>query len=109
MQIEVNEKNEIQFYALTGSLNNGIEIEESILPEGFTAPNFKRGFYLYVGGSIVDNPNYEEPETEKGPVTPNADEALATLMLQVAQNKADQDKFNAQLLLQTATAQAEGK
>ncbi|RRG08690.1 MAG: DUF2977 domain-containing protein [Lactobacillus sp.] len=102
MQIEVNEKNEIQFYALSGKLNNGIEIDQSIVPTGFTVGNFKPGYYLYSNGAIVVNPNYVAPVLPTGPGLSDVDKAVATLTLQLAQNKANQDKVNAQLLLATA-------
>lgn len=102
MQIEVNEKNEIQFYALSGKLNNGIEIDQSILPTDFLVGNLKPGYYLYVNGTITVNPNYVAPVLPTGPGLSDVDKAVATLALQLAQNKADQDTVNAQLLLATA-------
>ena len=102
MQIEVNEKNEIQFYALSGKLNNGIEIDQSILPTDFLLENLKPGYYLYVNGTITVNPNYVAPVSPTGPGLSDTDKVIAALTLQIAQNKADQDVANAQLLLATA-------
>lgn len=102
MQIEVNEKNEIKFYSLTGQLNNGIEIDPTIVPAEFTDGTFKPGYYLYTNSKITVNPNYTAPVLPTGPGLSDVDKAIAALTLQLAHNKADQDTVNTQLLLETA-------
>lgn len=50
------------------------------------------------GTLVKDEANYSAPEEQ-----PTSQEQLnATVLAQIAQNKADQDKFNAQILLQLA-------
>lgn len=102
MQIEVNEKNEIERFALSGKLNAGIEIDKSIVPDEFINDTFKPGYYLYTNGVVTVNPNYAAPVLPTGPGLSDVDKAVAALTLQLAQNKADQDTVNAQLLLATA-------
>ncbi|MCT3055826.1 hypothetical protein EFN57_09795 [Leuconostoc citreum] len=64
-------------------------------------------------GAHTEPDNYKliDGETETAPVftlLPTTEQQmLAQLTLQVATNKANQDKFNAQLLLNQATAKAE--
>ena len=102
MQIEVNEKNEIQFYAVSGKLNNGIEIDQSDVPAGFIDGTFQPGYYLYTNGTVTVNPNYVAPVSPTGPGLSDTDKAISELTLMIAQNKADQDAANAQLLLAAA-------
>lgn len=61
MQIQVNEKKEITGYAAIGGFEDGREVEEEQLPEGFEE-NYRPGKYLYEEGEIHENPAYEEPK-----------------------------------------------
>lgn len=90
MQIEINEKNEIKFYALSGKLNNGIEIDETNVPAGFTDGMFQPGQYLYTDGTVTVNPDYTAPVLTEKPAPTVSSEMLAinALGMQVAQIQA---------------------
>lgn len=60
MEIKFNENNEILEYAMVGDLSDGLEIDDSIIPDDFEE-NFKPSFYLFKDNEIIVNPNYEEP------------------------------------------------
>ena len=59
MQILTDNKNLIIGYAEVGSLEGGIEIDDSIIPQDFIQV-FKPKYFLYQNEQIVTNPNYEE-------------------------------------------------
>lgn len=99
MIININNEKEILGYAMTGELGEGIQFD-GLIPDEFYE-NFKPRFYLLQNNEIIVNPNYVPPKPPvDGPGS--LDKALAQLTLQTAQHKADQDRFNAQLLLQIA-------
>lgn len=104
MKLVINNKNEILSYARTGGLANSIEFSGD-LPIDFVA-KFKPALYLWKSDGIVLNPDYVEPTTPfVGPS--DTDKAIAQLTLQTARQKAQQDKLNAQLLLQIAQIKEE--
>jgi hypothetical protein len=67
------------------------------IPDDFYS-NFKPSFYLLENDAIVENPDYAAPEPPViGPS--QQDKINAQIMLNQAKQKAEQDKFNAQILL----------
>lgn len=102
MQIKVNDSNEILYYAPdTPKFDDMTSIDDSAAPENFQA-DFKPKYFKFENGTITVNSNYTAPVLPAGPGLSDADKAIAALTLQIAQNKADQDTVNAQLLLATA-------
>ncbi|MDR7924757.1 hypothetical protein [Latilactobacillus phage TMW 1.46 P2] len=99
MRLVVNQTSEIISYVKVGTIEDAIEFGGTI-PECFEE-NFKPSFYLLQNDLIILNPNYVPP---KPPVVGpgNLDKAIAQLTLQTAQQKANQDKLNAQVLLEIA-------
>lgn len=59
MQISTNNNNEIIGYAFIGGFENGIELDDNIVPQDFLQ-NYKPKYYLYQNERIVVNTNYEE-------------------------------------------------
>ena len=59
MQIKLNGNNEIVSFVTIGTLDNGIEINESLLPFSFV-DEFKPGKFKYDNGSVVFNQNFED-------------------------------------------------
>lgn len=94
MQILINNKNEIISFAVIGGFENGIEIDDSIVPQGFIL-YFKPARYLYKEGTIEVNNDFEEdneinlPSIPPTIVTPGTDEELramfATMQVQLVQ------------------------
>lgn len=94
MQILVNENNLIISFAVVGGFENGIEIDDSIVPQGFIS-YFKPKRYLYKEGTIELNKDFEEeneinlPSIPPTIVTPGTDEELrvmfATMQVQLVQ------------------------
>lgn len=94
MQIEVNKNKEIVCFSRSGGLNDGIDIAETILPDGFVS-DFVTLKYLYVNGGVTVNPNFALPksETSKGPSAEM--QAINALGLIVAQMQAKEATPNA--------------
>ena len=94
MQILVNKNNQIISFAVVGGFDGGIEIDDSIVPQGFIS-YFKPARYLYKEGTIELNNDFEEenkinsPSTPPTIVTPSTDEELrvmfATMQVQLVQ------------------------
>ena len=94
MQILVNENNLIISYATVGGFENGIEIDDSVVPQGFML-HFKPKRYLYNEGTIEVNSDFEEdaeinlPTVPPTIVAPGTDEELrvmfATMQVQIVQ------------------------
>ena len=94
MRISLNSNNEIIGYAIVGDLEGSIEIDDSIVPQGFVL-YFKPKRYLYNEGTIEVNNDFEEekeinlPSTPPTIVTPGTDEELrvmfATMQVQLVQ------------------------
>lgn len=94
MRIKINDNYEIMGYALVGGFDGGIEIDDSIVPQGFIS-YFKPARYLYKEGTIELNNDFEEenetnlPSTPPTIVTPSTDEELrvmfATMQVQLVQ------------------------
>lgn len=94
MRISLNSNNEIIGYAIVGDLEGSIEINDSIVPQGFVL-YFKPKRYLYNEGTIEVNNDFEEekeinlPSTPPTIVTPGTDEELrvmfATMQVQLVQ------------------------
>ncbi|MEF7407977.1 DUF2977 domain-containing protein [Pediococcus acidilactici] len=99
LSLVLDEKNTIQAYARYGYFENATQWTGT-LPDGFE-DNFKPSFYLLKNNEIIENPNYMEPEPPKiGPS--NQEKINAQIMLNQAEQQAEQDKFNAQILLKLA-------
>ncbi|MEF7475275.1 DUF2977 domain-containing protein [Pediococcus pentosaceus] len=102
MQLQVNEKNEITGYVKQGGIvgTDLVEFDESKLPNDFYE-NYKPKFYLLKDDDVIENPDHVAP---KPPVIgpSDQDKINAQIMLNQANQKADQDKFNAQILLKLA-------
>ena len=94
MQILVNENNLIISYATVGGFENGIEIDDSIVPQDFIL-HFKPKRYLYNEGEIELNSDFEEdteinlPTVPPTIVAPGTDEELrvmfAAMQIQLVQ------------------------
>lgn len=65
MIVNLNNNNEIVGFATVGSMENGIEISDSILPDTFVA-EFKPKKFKYENGKVINNPNYVENESREG-------------------------------------------
>lgn len=99
MKILTNEKNEILGYVTTGGVDGFINYEGKIPDEFYD--KFKPKFYMLVDGVIVENPDYVAPGTPV--IGPTDQEKInAQLMLNQATQKQTQDAFNSQVLLQLA-------
>lgn len=102
MQIKLNSANEILYFAPnTPKFDDMTAVDDSVVPENFQT-DFKSKYFKLENGTITVNSNYTAPVLPAGPGLSDADKAIAALTLQIAQNKADQDTVNAQLLLATA-------
>lgn len=100
MQLQLDSNSVIIGYADFGEISNGINFDEDKLPDDFY-DKFKPSFYLLKDDEIVENPNYVAPEPLViGPS--QQDKINAQIMLNQAKQKAEQDKFNAQILLKLA-------
>lgn len=95
MQILVNNDNEIIGYATIGGFENGINIENDNIPQGFIQ-NYKPKYYLYQNEQIIVNPNYQtetpmEPEIPTTTITTSngSDDSLrkmfASMQVQLVQ------------------------
>lgn len=76
-------------------------IDSSVVPENFNT-YFKPKYFKFDNRTITVNPNYVAPVSPTGPKESDTDKAISELTLLIAQNKADQDTVNAQLLLAAA-------
>lgn len=83
MKVTINSDNCITGYAMIGDLDNSIEIDQAILPEGFF-DNFDPYKYTYADGAISINLNYE-PSTSKPSQPSTSDMVLNQLVQAVAQ------------------------
>lgn len=83
MKVTINSDNCITGYAMIGDLDNSIEIDQAILPEGFF-DNFVHYKYMYVDGAISINPDYE-PSTSEPSQPSTSDMLLNQLVQSVAQ------------------------
>lgn len=101
MKLAVNENNEIIGFARIGGLPDAVDFDKNKAPSDFDY-NFKPSFYLFKDGEIAENPNYVKPSINVPTRPTDQDKAMANLTLELARNKASQDKFNSQLLLQMA-------
>jgi len=79
MKVTINSDNCITGYAMIGDLNNSIEIDQEILPEGFV-DNFDPYKYMYVDGAISINLDYE-PSTSD-PSQPSTSEMVLNQLVQ---------------------------
>ena len=94
MIILVDKNNLITSFASAGGLDGGIEIDDSIVPQGFIL-YFKPARYLYKEGTIEVNNDFEEdneinlPSIPPTIVTPGTDEELramfATMQVQLVE------------------------
>lgn len=84
MKIAINDNNEIISFATVGEIDNGIEVEDTIIPEGFRE-DFRPKKFLYVNEEITINPNYVAPENEELPTAPSMQDEVDSLRAQVEQ------------------------
>lgn len=95
MQILINNNDEIIGYALIGGFENGIEIAEDNIPQGFFQ-NYKPQYYIYENETISINNNYQEnykePIIETTPeTTPTGNDSslrnmFASMQIQIIQS-----------------------
>lgn len=95
----VLKNNEIIDYATVGHISGSVYYDGN-LPEDFNE-NFKPSFYLLKDNEIVKNPDYVAPETPVIGIS-KQDKINSQIMLDQAKQKANQVKFNAQILLKLA-------
>ena len=69
MIILVDKNNLITSFATAGSIEGGVKISDSILPDTFVA-EFKPCKFKYENGEVKLNPNYHEEEKVEIPETP---------------------------------------
>lgn len=82
MQILINENNKITAYCTVGRIVGGIEIDKSIVPDGFFT-DFDSGKWLYVDEAIIPNPDYVPiPEPTPEPPGPSLEEQIEALQEQ---------------------------
>lgn len=60
MQLQLDNNNVIIGYANFGEIKNGVEFDESKVPDDFYE-QFKPTFYMLKDGEIVENPDYVAP------------------------------------------------
>ncbi|WP_373192708.1 DUF2977 domain-containing protein [Pediococcus acidilactici] len=99
MRLRINDKDEIIAYATLGDINDSTEYAGTV-PDDFY-DKFKPSFYLLQNNEIIENPNYVAPEPPVIGLS-EQDKLNAQIMLNQAKQKAEQDKFNAQILLKLA-------
>lgn len=111
MKIKINENNEILECAMIGDLSDGLEIDDSLKPDGFEE-NFKPSFYLFKDNEIVVNPNYEEPAISIPELGPSAtQQQLAQVTYQQMMTTQDVTTLqtqNAQMAYQLMMMQQQG-
>ncbi|MEE6667685.1 DUF2977 domain-containing protein [Pediococcus acidilactici] len=100
MKLAVNENNEIISFTRIGGLPDAVDFDDNKVPSDFDY-NFKSSFYLLKDGEIVKNPNYATPQLPVIGLS-EQDKINAQIMLNQAEQQAEQDKFNAQILLKLA-------
>ena len=101
MLIKVNAEKVILEYSTVGGLPDSIEYD-GIVPDDFEA-KFKPSFYMLQDDQIIENSNYVEPTVQIPDTGPSDQEKInAQLMLNQATQKQTQDAFNAQVLIQIA-------
>ncbi|MHC9533132.1 DUF2977 domain-containing protein [Dellaglioa sp. L3N] len=101
IKISLNHLNEVINFAKIGDIENSIEYV-GVIPDDFEV-KFKPSFFMLENDVIIGNPDYKEPVIEEPSKVPTkTDKTIAQLMLQQAQQKLAQDKFNAQMLLEIA-------
>jgi len=88
MNILINESNEIISYAKVGGLENGIEIDDTIIPVDFEQ-KFLPKLYVWKDNLIVLNGNYAPPVLDETPESPNNIEILEQKVNQSEQDLAD--------------------
>ena len=96
------EGNKIVAYAIVGNLEDGIEVDNSILPDDFIE-NFVSGKFLYTNDKVVVNENFvpAKPEEVEGPS--QIQQSLSVLTKQVMDlqlENAQQKQINASLTKQ---------
>lgn len=84
MKIAINDNNEIISFATVGEIDNGIEVEDTIIPEGFKK-EFLPSKFLYVNDEVIINSDYVAPEDEEQPTAPSMQDEVDSLRAQVEQ------------------------
>lgn len=113
MQILVNDDNFITAFAFVGSIDEGIEIDESILPSDFVN-SFSKNRYKYIDGKIVYNNKVEEEDsnyipTKDNPIQDNnlnnqSTEQLKVMVANLQKQSLQGTKLSAQMAQQNAKA-----
>lgn len=81
MKIKLN-GTKIVAYAIVGNLENGIEVDNSILPDDFIE-NFVSGKFLYTGGKVVVNEDFVPAKQEEAEGPSQIQQTLSALTKQV--------------------------
>ena len=90
MQLDVKCNGEIRGYAKIGGFENGIEIDNQIVPEDFEI-RFESGKYLYQNGLIILNLNWSDQEPKQPHLKPTSEQLMINqLGIQVAELFAQQ-------------------
>ena len=113
MQILVNDGNFITAFAFVGSIDEGIEIDESILPSNFVN-SFSKNRYKYVNGEIVYNNEIKEEDSSYTPIQDNliqnndlnnrSTEHLKVMVANLQKQTLQGTKLSAQMAQQNAKA-----
>lgn len=101
MKIKIDSNGKIIGYVSIGDnpdYDTAVDIDT--LPKDFF-DNFLPGYYLFVNGNVVTNPNYVQPAIPSEPKTDK--KIISDLMEQFAFAQIAQTKINAQLIHQNAT------
>jgi hypothetical protein len=85
MKIKIDENNCIQSFSMTGSLNDGVEIEQSQIPNDFET-NFTPNFFKFEDGKIIVNNSFKKPKNIT--ISSLEMQAINALGMQVAQIQA---------------------
>lgn len=100
MQILMNDNKEITSFAIVGSLENGFQINDELLPPDFKE-NFVPSKYIMDEGRIVLNDNYQSMDDKQEPRIPlsSHDDELWTMVANL-QVQSMQNSIIAQQALQ---------
>lgn len=101
MKIKVD-GTKIVAYAIVGNLEDGIEVDNSVLPDDFIE-NFVSEKFLYTGGKVVVNENFVPVKQEEAEGSSQIQQALSALTKQVMDlqlENVQQKQINANLTKQ---------
>lgn len=93
------EENKIVAYAIVGNLEDGIEVDNSVLPDDFIE-NFVSEKFLYTGGKVVVNEDFvpaKQEETEGPSQIQQTLSVLTKQMMDLQLENVQQKQINANL------------